>query len=338
FREKEHSAKSESLTRDGCRVLISANIEREDEAVMARDCGAQGIGLYRTEYLFAEYQHLPSEEEQYDSYRKVLKAFDGEATIIRTFDLGGDKQFFRFRKIEEENPFLGFRGIRISLRHEQLFRTQLRALYRASVFGNLHVLFPMINSCEEIQRILDIIGEVKDQLRQERMKYSDHVKLGVLIETPASSFLIDDFSRQVDFFSIGTNDLLQFILAVDRNNPYISDSYNVFHPAIFRSISKIVDRVHQNGRWVSICGEMASNPLVTPVLLGFGITRLSLSPPLIPRIKKVIRGMNLSGARILADKIMRLSKSDEIRKLLEDFQRKCIIDREVADEVPPLRC
>ncbi|MDD2715644.1 MAG: phosphoenolpyruvate--protein phosphotransferase [Candidatus Wallbacteria bacterium] len=337
FKEKEDSARSDARTLDGHVFMIDANIEREEEAMLAAEYGANSIGLYRTEYLFAEYERLPSEEEQVKSYSRVLKAFPDKPVIIRSFDLGGDKQFYRFKNIKEENPFLGLRGIRISLQHITLFITQLKALYKSSPHGKLHILFPMISSIEEIHKIKEIIKGVKDDLKKEKYPYSKNVKLGVLLETPASTYLIDDFSREVDFFSIGTNDLLQFILAVDRNNPYISESYNIFHPAIFRSLKKIIDRVHQNGLWTSICGEMASNPLITPVLLGFGIDKMSLSPPLIPRIKKIINKLHLDDARELADTIMKLCKSEEIKSTLENFHRNCIKAQEVSDEMPPLR-
>lgn len=334
FEEKLKSANISTVTRDGIKVELNANIESKKEAEIAKEYGANSVGLYRTEYLFAELQNLPGEEEQFKNYKKVLEVFNGKDVVIRTFDLGGDKQFFKFNELKEENPFLGMRGIRISLRYSQLFKNQLKALLRASIYGNLNILFPMISSFEEIIEIKKIISNIKEELKKENIAFSSNIKLGVLIETPSSAFMIDDFSKEVDFFSIGTNDLLQFILAVDRNNPYISENYNPYHPAIFRSLKKIIERVHKNKKKASICGEMASNPLIVPVLLGFGVDNLSISPPLIPKIKHVISNIHLVDARLIADKIIGISLSSEIKKILEDFQKKILNNQEVDNEMP----
>jgi len=337
FEEKEKNIKTEANTLDGKKIIINANIESNEEADTAIEYGAHSIGLYRTEFLFAECKSLPSEDHQFHSYRKVLSAFPKEGVNIRTFDLGGDKQFFKFKSVKEDNPFLGLRGIRISLRYENLFMTQLRALLRASVYGNLQILFPMISSFEEIIQIKKIIQKVKDDLHSKDFDYANNIKIGILVETPASSFMIDDFSKEVDFFSIGTNDLLQFTLAVDRNNSFISDCYNSFHPVIFRSLKKIIDRVHKNKKWVSICGEMASNPVLLPALLGFGVDNISVSPPSIPRLKKIVSSINIKDSKKLAEKILSMSIADEIKKLLEDNYKNNLKVQEVQDEVSALR-
>ena len=322
FEEKENNINIESRTKDGKEIIINANIESNEEATTAHEYGAHSIGLYRTEFIFAECKSLPSEEYQYQIYMKILNSYPDKWVNIRTFDLGGDKQFFKFKSIKEDNPFLGLRGIRISLRYKNLFKTQLRALLRASIYGKLQILFPMISSYEEIVEIKKIVNLVKKELRSKDFQYSDDIRLGVLIETPASSFMIDDFSKEVDFFSIGTNDLLQFTIAVDRNNSFISDCYNPFHPVIFRSLKKIIDRVHKNGKTVSVCGEMASNPLIMPILLGLGVDNISVSPPSIPRLKNIVRSIDINEVKKIAEKILTMSVADDIKNYLNKNFKK----------------
>ena len=278
----------ETITKDGVKVHLYANISSESDLDYVLQNDAEGIGLFRSEFLYLERNDYPTEEQQFNTYKKVLETMAGKKVIIRTLDIGADKQIDYFGLEKEENPALGYRAVRICLDRRDIFRTQLRALYRASAFGTLSIMIPMIISVKEVLQVKQIIREVKEQLDAEGIKYSDPA-LGIMVETPASVMISDQLAREVDFFSIGTNDLTQYTLAIDRQNPRLDSFYDPYHPAIMEMIKITVDNAHKNGIWVGICGELASDFAVTETLLSMGIDELSVSPSYILPLRKKIR-------------------------------------------------
>ena len=278
----------ETITKDGVKVHLYANIGSESDLDYVLQNDAEGIGLFRSEFLYLERNDYPTEEQQFNTYKKVLETMAGKKVIIRTLDIGADKQIDYFGLEKEENPALGYRAVRICLDRRDIFRTQLRALYRASAFGTLSIMIPMIISVKEVLQVKQIIREVKEQLDAEGIKYSD-LALGIMVETPASVMISDQLAREVDFFSIGTNDLTQYTLAIDRQNPRLDSFYDPYHPAIMEMIKITVDNAHKNGIWVGICGELASDFAVTETLLSMGIDELSVSPSFILPLRKKIR-------------------------------------------------
>ena len=284
----------ENVTLDGTKINIFANIGGVDNigAVLANDAG--GIGLFRSEFLYLENADFPTEEQQFTAYRKVLESMAGKKVIIRTLDIGADKQADYFGLKKEENPALGMRAIRICLTHPEIFRTQLRALYRASVFGKLGIMFPMITSESEVRKVLEICDEVKSELKQEGIEYSENVELGIMIETPAAAIISDKLAPLVDFFSVGTNDLTQYTLACDRQNPDIENFVDTHHEAILRLIEMAADNAHKNGAWVGICGELAADTTLTETFLKMGIDELSVSPSFVLKVRDVVRKTDIN--------------------------------------------
>ena len=278
----------ETITKDGVKVHLYANIGSESDLDYVLQNDAEGIGLFRSEFLYLERNDYPTEEQQFNTYKKVLETMAGKKVIIRTLDIGADKQIDYFGLEKEENPALGYRAVRICLDRCDIFRTQLRALYRASAFGTLSIMIPMIISVKEVLQVKQIIHEIKEQLDAEGIIYSDPA-LGIMVETPASVMISDQLAREVDFFSIGTNDLTQYTLAIDRQNPRLDSFYDPYHPAIMEMIKITVDNAHKNGIWVGICGELASDFAVTETLLSMGIDELSVSPSYILPLRKKIR-------------------------------------------------
>lgn len=278
----------ETITKDGVKVHLYANISSESDLDYVLQNDAEGIGLFRSEFLYLERNDYPTEEQQFNTYKKVLETMAGKKVIIRTLDIGADKQIDYFGLEKEENPALGYRAVRICLDRCDIFRTQLRALYRASAFGTLSIMIPMIISVKEVLQVKQIIHEIKEQLDAEGIIYSDPA-LGIMVETPASVMISDQLAREVDFFSIGTNDLTQYTLAIDRQNPRLDSFYDPYHPAIMEMIKITVDNAHKNGIWVGICGELASDFAVTETLLSMGIDELSVSPSYILPLRKKIR-------------------------------------------------
>lgn len=283
----------ETITKDGVKVHLYANISSESDLDYVLQNDAEGIGLFRSEFIYLESNDYPTEEQQFNTYKKVLETMAGKKVIIRTLDIGADKQIDYFGLEKEENPALGYRAVRICLDRCDIFRTQLRALYRASAFGTLSIMIPMIISVKEVLQVKQIIHEVKEQLDAEGIKYSDPA-LGIMVETPASVMISDQLAREVDFFSIGTNDLTQYTLAIDRQNPRLDSFYDPYHPAIMEMIKITVDNAHKNGIWVGICGELASDFAVTETLLSMGIDELSVSPSFILPLRKKIRECYIS--------------------------------------------
>ncbi len=284
----------ENITLDGTSVKIYANIGGTDNIgeVLANDAG--GIGLFRSEFLYLDGESLPNEEHQFAAYRRVLESMAGKPVIIRTLDIGADKQAAYLNLEKEDNPALGFRAIRICLKRPEIFKTQLRALYRASVYGRLGIMFPMITSVGELEKILEIIAEVKSELDRDAISYSDTVELGIMIETPAAAIISDRLAPMVDFFSIGTNDLTQYTLAVDRQNPAIEEFCDTHHEAILRLINLTADNAHAHGAWVGICGELAADTSLTETFLRMGIDELSVAPGYVLRVREQVRGINLN--------------------------------------------
>ena len=283
----------ETITKDGVKVHLYANISSESDLDYVLQNDAEGIGLFRSEFLYLESNDYPTEEQQFNTYKKVLETMAGKKVIIRTLDIGADKQIDYFGLEKEENPALGYRAVRICLDRCDIFRTQFRALYRASAFGTLSIMIPMIISVKEVLQVKQIIHEIKEQLDAEGIIYSDPA-LGIMVETPASVMISDQLAREVDFFSIGTNDLTQYTLAIDRQNPRLDSFYDPYHPAIMEMIKITVDNAHKNGIWVGICGELASDFAVTETLLSMGIDELSVSPSFILPLRKKIRECYIS--------------------------------------------
>ena len=283
----------ENVTRDGTKVNIYANIGSVDNigAVLLNDAG--GIGLFRSEFLYLENNDYPNEEQQFLAYKRVLESMAGKKVIIRTLDIGADKQVDYFHLKKEDNPAMGYRAIRICLTRPEIFKTQLRALYRASIYGNLGVMFPMITSVSELEKILAICEEVKAELREQGVTYSDTMELGIMIETPAAAIISDRLVPMVDFFSVGTNDLTQYTLACDRQNPDIEPFIDTHHEAILRLIEMSARNAHANGAWIGICGELAADTTLTETFLRMGIDELSVSPAFVLKVRDAVRNVDL---------------------------------------------
>ena len=283
----------ENVTLDGTRINVYANIGGVGSigAVLANDAG--GIGLFRSEFLYLESEDYPTEEQQFTAYRKVLESMAGKKVIIRTLDIGADKQIDYFKLDKEDNPALGFRAIRICLTRPEIFRTQLRALYRASAFGELGIMFPMITSVSEVEKCLAMCEEVKKELQNDGIKYSDHVEVGIMIETPAAAIISDKLAPLVDFFSVGTNDLTQYTLACDRQNAKLESFVDTHHEAILRLIEMSAKNAHANGAWIGICGELGADLSLTETFLRMGIDELSVSPPYVLPLREKIRSIRL---------------------------------------------
>ncbi|MCM1308652.1 MAG: phosphoenolpyruvate--protein phosphotransferase [Butyrivibrio sp.] len=285
----------ENVTLDGTRVNIFANIGSVENigSVLLNDAG--GIGLFRSEFLYLENSDYPTEEQQFAAYKKVLESMAGKKVIIRTLDIGADKQADYFNLDKEDNPALGFRAIRICLTRPEIFRTQLRALYRASVYGNLGIMFPMITSVKEVERILEICASVRGELKAEGLEYSDLVELGIMIETPAAAVISDRLAPLVDFFSVGTNDLTQYTLACDRQNPKLEEFCDTHHEALLRLIELAAKNAHGGGAWIGICGELAADLTLTESFLRMGIDELSVSPAYVLKLRDKVRRIDLGG-------------------------------------------
>ena len=288
-------------TRDGHRIILSSNIERAADVESVLQCGAIGVGLFRTEFLFINRSDLPNEEEQFAAYRHVAESLAPDPVIIRTLDLGGDKLLSHVNVAAEMNPFLGWRAIRLCLEEKDLFRTQLRAILRASAYGNLKIMYPMVSGVEELEAANVLLDECREQLRAEDVAFADAVEIGVMIETPSAAMIADSLAKRVQFFSIGTNDLIQYTLAVDRLNEKIAHLYEPTHPGILRLIKATVDAGEAHGIWTGVCGEMAGDLAAVPLLLGLGVTELSVPPSMVPRVKMLIRSIEMSQARELAE-------------------------------------
>ncbi|MBK7997838.1 MAG: phosphoenolpyruvate--protein phosphotransferase [Verrucomicrobia bacterium] len=301
-----------TVTLDGIPVILSANVEQasDTEAVLAS--GAEGVGLFRTEYLYINREVLPNEEEQFQAYFQVADALKPSPVIIRTLDLGGDKFLSHLNVPQEMNPFLGWRAIRFCLQEREIFRVQLRAILRASVVGNIKMMYPMISGLDELNQANALLEEFKGELRKEGVPFDENLEVGAMIEIPSAAIAADSLARRVKFFSVGTNDLIQYSLAVDRLNERIAHLYEPTHPAIIRLIKMTADAGAKHGVWTGVCGEMAGDPVLTPLLLGLGVTELSAAPGAVPQIKYLIRRLKMTEARELADFALNCESAGEI--------------------------
>ncbi|PYL57990.1 MAG: phosphoenolpyruvate--protein phosphotransferase [Verrucomicrobia bacterium] len=302
-----------STTRDGHHIVLSANIELPDDVEAVAANGAEGIGLYRTEFLYLNRTTLPTEHEQFETYRRVAERLRPDPLIIRTFDLGGDKLAPGTVDIADElNPFLGWRAIRLCLEHIDIFKTQLRAILRASAVGNIKIMFPMISGLEELRRAKAVLAECKDELRRSGIPFGKEIEVGAMIEIPSAAICANALAPEVDFFSIGTNDLIQYTLAVDRVNEKLAHLYEPTHPAILRLLKMIAEAAHTNHIWVGVCGEMAGDVALIPLLLGLGMDELSAGATLVPRVKRAVQSLAIPECRELVEETLKLNTASEI--------------------------
>ncbi len=305
------------ITTDGRRIELAANIELPEETISVLSHGADGIGLYRSEFLYMNRADLPSEEEQYQAYKKVVMEMAPRPVIIRTFDLGGDKFLSHLEMPHEMNPFLGWRAIRFCLATPDIFKVQLRAILRASAHGKLRMMYPMISGVGELRQANKLLEEARNELRAKKIPFNDKMEVGAMIEIPSAALTSDILALEVDFFSIGTNDLIQYALAVDRINEKIAYLYEPAHPAVLRLLKTVVDTGHDKKIWVGICGEMAGDPILTPVLVGLGLDEISTSPVMLPEIKKIIRSLSYAEAQEIARYVLTLKTGVEIVNFLK---------------------
>jgi phosphotransferase system enzyme I (PtsI) len=306
-----------SITKDGRRVELAANIGTPKDAQGALRNGAEGIGLYRTEFLYMDRQELPSEEEQYEAYRQVAEAMGDKPVIIRTLDIGGDKELPYLQLPQEANPFLGYRAIRLCLDRKDLFKIQLRAILRASVHGKLRIMYPMISGLEELRQANSLLQSVKNELKESGIPFDEEIQVGMMIEVPSAAISADLLAPEVDFFSIGTNDLIQYTVAVDRMNERISHLYQPFHPSVLRLIRHVIQAAHQHGKWVGMCGEMAGDPLAIPVLLGLGLDEFSMSASSILDARACITSISYQEAKTWAEEVLQYKTAEEIVEFLK---------------------
>ena len=307
-----------SITTDGRHVELAGNIGSPNDVEGLIKNDAEGVGLYRTEFLYMDKEDsFPTEEEQYEAYKAVLEGMNNKPIVIRTLDIGGDKELPYFEMEAEMNPFLGYRAIILCLDRKDIFKTQLRALYRASVHGKLRIMFPMISSLEELLDAKEVIKEVLKELDAENIAYSNDVEVGMMIEIPSAAVISDVLAKHVDFFSIGTNDLIQYTCAVDRMNQKISHLYNQFNPAVLRLIKMVIDNAHKEGKWVGMCGESAGDQRMIPILLGFGLDEFSMSPISILPARKLITSLSYADMQKFADEVLAMGTAKEIKEYVD---------------------
>lgn len=315
-------AKKPTQTSDGHKIDVYANIELVEELNQIVKAGAAGIGLYRTEGLFLGKNYLPTEDQQTEEYAKIAETIAPKTVVIRTLDVGGDKLFSQFVGIPERNPFLGWRAIRFCLDHEEIFLPQLKAILRSNLHQNIQILLPMVSSVEEIHQFRKVLKEAEGLLVKERKEFNSDIQIGMMVEIPSAAIMAETFSKEVDFFSIGTNDLIQYTLAVDRSNEKISRLYNHFHPALLCLIKKVIDVGRETGTPVSMCGEMAGNAVAVPLLLGMGLVKFSATHTLIPQVKVVIRNVSLGECEALYREVKDFRTAAEVQKRCEEFFRQ----------------
>ncbi|MGA3678123.1 phosphoenolpyruvate--protein phosphotransferase [Lysinibacillus agricola] len=312
-----------SISADGFSIEIAGNIGNPEDAEMVINAGGDGIGLFRTEFLYMERQELPTEEEQFQAYKSVLEKMQGKPTIVRTLDIGGDKNLPYLKLADEMNPFLGYRAIRISLTQQEMFRVQLRALLRASAYGNLKIMFPMIATLDEFKMAKAILLEEKQNLEIGGCPVSETLEVGMMIEIPSAAIIADLFAKEVDFFSIGTNDLIQYTLAADRMNENVSYLYQPYHPAVLRLVKNVIDAAHHQGKWVGMCGEMAADEIALPILLGFGLNEFSMSASSILKTRAHIARLSKQQLMTHNERILLLSTASEV----EEYVKKNLLSQ-----------
>ncbi len=321
--EKLHEIQQQpAVTLDGKFIHLSANIEDQNDIESVIAHGAEGVGLFRTEYLFINHESLPTEEEQYQSYRKVASALKPNPVIIRTLDLGGDKFASHLQLAKEVNPFLGWRAIRFCLAQPELFRAQLRAILRASAEGNVKMMYPMISGLEELNQANALLEKCRAELRTEGLPFDEKMEVGAMIEIPSAALIADVLAPRVKFFSIGSNDLIQYTLAADRTNEKVSHLYEPTHPAIIRLIKTTVDAAHRHGIWAGVCGEVAGDPVLAPLLIGLGVDELSAAPTVVAQVKYIVRRLKLSEAQALAEFALQCESPAEIHARCRELARQ----------------
>lgn len=306
-----------AITKDQRRIEVVCNIGNLEDLEIGIEGGAEGVGLFRTEFLYMESENFPTEQHQFEVYKEAAEKLNNKPLLIRTLDIGGDKELPYFDFPKEENPFLGWRALRICFDMEEVFKNQLRAILRASAFGNVKILLPMVISVEEIKKVNDLVDKYKKELDEENISYNKDIEIGIMIETPASIFMADELIKHCDYFSIGTNDLTQYLLVVDRGNDRISNLYNNFHPAVLKAIKKIIDASHKAGKWTGMCGGMASDPKATYLLLGLGLDEFSSVGSQIGKIKDIIRNASFEEAKNFATEILKLDTVEDIENKLK---------------------
>lgn len=309
----------ESITKDGLKVEVYANIGTPKDMIKVIENGAEGIGLFRSEFLYMDSDSMPTEEEQFNAYKQVLENAEGRQVIIRTLDIGGDKNLKYLNLSKEDNPFLGYRAIRICLREPEIFKVQLRALYRASKYGKLSIMLPMISSINEIRRAKEIIEEVRKELELKGIEFDNNVKVGIMIEIPSAAIMAEELAKECDFFSIGTNDLIQYTVAVERGNEKISDLYTKFNPAVIKLIKMTIDGAHNANIFCGMCGEAASDERFIPILIGLGLDEFSMNPTKILSARKMIRKLNKKECEKIVEEILKMNTSEEIKKKLTEY-------------------
>ncbi len=326
FVELEHKLdaikEKPAVSRDGVKVTLLGNIEFSDEAEMVLQKGGEGIGLYRTEFLYLNRPSEPTEEEHYQAYAETVGVFEHRPVIIRTVDLGADKYTQSKRFAPEPNPFLGLRSIRFCLQNLMMFKTQLHAILRASVLGEVKIMFPLITNIQELMQAKMILRDVMEDLDEESITYNKNIKVGIMVETPSAALMASTLARDVDFFSIGTNDLIQYTLAVDRGNVRVSNLFQFFHPAVIKLIKMTIDAGHKKGIWVGMCGEMAGDPLATYLLIGLELDEFSVSPLILSEIKQIIRSINYSDAIKIGENCLNMKSAEEIEIYLTKIMRE----------------
>jgi len=306
-----------SISKDGTQVELVANIGSPQDVESVISNGGEGVGLYRTEFLYMERDQLPTEDEQFEAYKTVLEQMGEKPVVVRTLDIGGDKQLPYLNLPTEMNPFLGFRAIRLCLEEQDLFRTQLRALLRASIYGNLKIMFPMIATINEFRAAKAILLEEKESLKTNGVAISEEIEVGIMVEIPSTAVIADQFAKEVDFFSIGTNDLIQYTLAADRMNEKVSYLYQPYNPAILRLVKMVIDAAHSEGKWAGMCGEMAGDEIAIPLLLGLGLDEFSMSASSILKARSQIKGLNQKEMAQLAEVALTKGTVEEVIELVK---------------------
>ena len=324
FKDKEELKKlrdEETTTVDGVNVELAANIGTPKDLDGVMDNGAEGIGLYRTEFLYMGRDEMPSEDEQFEAYKSVLEEMDGKRVVVRTLDIGGDKELPYLNLPEEMNPFLGYRAIRLCLNEPEIFRPQLRALLRASTYGKLSIMFPMVATVQEFRDAKALLNEEKEKLIKEGVEVAEDIELGIMVEIPATAALADVFAKEVDFFSIGTNDLIQYTMAADRMSERVSYLYQPYNPSILRLVKQVIDASHQEGKWTGMCGEMAGDATAIPVLLGLGLDEFSMSAISVLKARRQIKGLSQNEMRELANRALDCVSADEVEDLVQSYTK-----------------
>lgn len=318
--ELEKYKNKKAITKDGHQVELLANIGGPQDIQIVIDNTAEGIGLLRSEFLYMDAKDFPSEEEQFEAYKKIAESLENKRLVIRTLDIGGDKDLKYMKLPKEENPFLGYRAIRIYLDNVDLFKVQLRAILRASSYGNVAIMLPMISSIEELRKSKEIIEEVKQELKTKNIKFNENIEVGIMVEIPSSAVMADEFAKECDFFSIGTNDLIQYTIAVERGNEKLVNLYSHFNPAVIHLIKSAIDGAHKNGILCGMCGEAAGDVNFIPLLVGLGLDEFSMNANKILKARKLIIDLNFDECKELANKVLKLESTEEVKRILDNFR------------------